>query len=200
MKKGIIFAVISAFLLLLTSVSQAESPANGIKLAIEKVRGICSTELGKTPDVQLDEKLRTIIYPLFDFEEMSKRSLGANWTKATPEEQKEFVSLFSDLLAKTYLKRIKRNAASSKIDQLTESIEGDKALVKSTVVVDDSEVAIDYRLFQKANDWKIYDVVIENVGLVSNYRSEFGATVRKDGMSGLIQQLKTKKSDQEKTK
>ncbi len=200
MKNKIVILLIAIFTFLGTISAKAEGPANGIRTAIEKIRDICIAKMDKIPDEELDSELSKIIHPLFDFEDMSKRSLGQNWNKATVEEQREFVELFSGLLARTYLKRIKRNAKSSKIDKITETIEDNKAFVRSTVDVDEEDTSIDYRLSLQGTEWKIYDVVIENVGLVSNYRNEFGGIVRKDGMQGLIAQLKTKRDEQAKAK
>lgn len=196
MKNKVLIILIAIFVSFGPTQSKADGPSTAIRTAIETIREICIVKMDKVPAEELDVELSKLIHPLFDFEEMSKRSLGPNWNKASAEEQREFVELFSGLLARTYLKRIKRNARSSKIDKMTETIDADKALVRSTVDVDEDDIAIDYRLALEGNDWKIYDVVIENVGLVSNYRSEFGGIIRKSGMTGLIQQLQTKKDEQ----
>lgn len=180
------------------SVAGAEAPGGpgaGIRGAIEQVQLIVTSEKSKISDEALDAKLKLIIEPMFNFEEMSQRSLGAYWSKATPAEQKEFVQLFSDLLARTYLKRIKRNAEDSQITQLNETLEGDKANVRSVVRSAGEDVKVDYRLIHESSGWKIYDVIIENVGLVSNYRNEFPAIVRKDGFTGLIKRLREKVAD-----
>ncbi len=168
-------------------------PSERIKSVIEDVKTTVTSDRGKISEEALDEKLKLIILPMFNFEEMSRRSLGAYWSKGTPEEQKEFVTLFSDLLASTYLKRIKRNAEDSKITQITDRIDGEKAMVKSTVLALGEEVGIDYRLILQDGGWRIYDVVIENVGLVSNYRNEFPAIIREQGFKGLNQKLRDKK-------
>lgn len=200
MKNKILVIVIAMLTFFGPAQVRADSPSYGIRTAIETIREICIVKMDKVPDEELDAELSKLIHPLFDFEEMSKRSLGTNWNKASVSEQREFVELFSGLLARTYLKRIKRNARSSKIDKMTETIEDNKAFVKSTVAVDEEDTSIDYRLYLQGNEWKIYDVVIENVGLVSNYRNEFGGIIRKDGMTGLIEQLKIKRNEQLKPK
>ena len=167
-------------------------PAVMIKDAIEQIRDVVKKEEGKTDADTLDQKLRGILMPVFDFGEMSRRSLGSHWGKAKPEEQQEFVKLFSDLLAYTYLKRIRRNATTSEIKEITDTITGDKAFVKSVVVAEGDPVSIDYRLMQENGGWRIYDVVIENIGLVSNYRDEFNGIIRKEGMPGLLTKLREK--------
>lgn len=194
-------AVIAALLCTLIGMSgdsfAEDGPAAQVKNTIEQVRDVVGKEDGKTAPAVLDEKLKGIVFPMFDFAEMSRRSLGANWNKATPDQQKEFVSLFSDLLAVTYLKRIKSNAASSEIKEISDTIEGEKAMVKSVLIADGESISIDYRLLNEQGKWRIYDVLIEHVGLVSNYRNEFAELVRKDGFPGLIQRLKDKKAKRE---
>ncbi|MBP9837178.1 MAG: ABC transporter substrate-binding protein [Proteobacteria bacterium] len=181
------------FLLLNVVVAQAsDSPAADIKGVIEQVRKEIEASKANPDAVAVDDKLKRIIIPMFDFAEMSKRSLGSNWPKISETEQKEFVVLFSDLLSSTYLKRIKSGVQASNIKSMTDSIEGEKALVKSIVALDGDDFSMDYRLINQSGAWKIYDVVIENVGLVGNYRSEFSDIIKKDGFPGLMQKLKNK--------
>jgi phospholipid transport system substrate-binding protein len=186
--------------LFVRTASAADAPSRNIKLVFDQVRLIVTSDKDHVPDEETDRKLKEIIVPLFDFEEMSRRSLGAFWNKATADEKKQFVDLFSDLLARTYLKRIKRNSESSNITKMTDEIEGDKAMVRSTVMTDGEEISLDYRMMSEAGTWKIYDVVIENVGLVSNYRNEFPAIIRKEGFSGLIARLREKNAQAEADK
>ena len=125
---------------------------------------------------------------------MSKLCLGQNWKAGTPEQQKEFVDLFSDLLARTYLRRIRENAGASKLTLLGESKPGEgRSLVKTKVEYNGDIVAIDYRLQFVEGKWRIYDVVIENIGLVSNYRSEFAGIIHNEKFDGLLVRLRDKK-------
>jgi phospholipid transport system substrate-binding protein len=134
-------------------------------------------------------KMREIIGPLFDFDEMSQRSLGSNWAAATPEQQKEFVHLFSELLASTYLKRLE-NIEPGMVIMVSDQIKGEKALVRTKVDYKGDKFPLDYKMVQKGGSWRVYDVVIENIGLVTNYRTEFSGIVRKDKMTGLIEKLR----------
>ncbi len=172
----------------------ATTPAGeAIMSTVSKVRSTVSEQQGKLSSDQLDEKLKAIIYPVFNFEEMSMRSLGPYWNQATPEEKKEFVALFSDLLARNYLRKIRENVTKSKVNLVSDSQTGPTAMVRTTVASDDQTVAIDYRLREGAETWRVYDVVIENIGLVSNYRGEFGGIIKKDGFQGLLRRLREKK-------
>jgi phospholipid transport system substrate-binding protein len=139
------------------------------------------------------EKLREIINPHFDFNDMAKRSLGAHWESCSEEERSEFVSVFSNLLARTYLERI---------DTVTENIVGfadekitpPKALVKTVINHRGDSFPIDYKLANNDGKWRVYDVVIENIGLVANYRNEFAGIIRKEKFVGLMDKLKSKSS------
>lgn len=137
------------------------------------------------------EKMREIIQPRFDFDEMAKRSLGPNWQTATPEQRDEFVKVFSDLLASTYLNKIetvKKNMVS--ID--SENVEFPKSVVKTTVKHKGDTFPIDYKLLNTRGSWRVYDVVIENIGLVANYRNEFAGIIRKEKFTGLLERLREK--------
>ena len=180
--------------LFLARVSLADSNAREtIKNTVENLRTTVSTQEKTLSPPELEGKLREIIGPIFDFEEMSKLCLAKNWKTATAEQQKEFVSLFGELLARTYLRKIRENVGQSSFTVLGESELGvKKALVKTHVIYNGDEAAIDYRLREQGGKWRIYDVVIENIGLVSNYRNEFGAIIKKENIDGLLVRLRDK--------
>ena len=137
------------------------------------------------------EKMREIIQPRFDFDEMAKRSLGSNWQVATPDQQSEFVKVFSDLLASTYLNKIE----TVKKDQVSidsENVDFPKSVVKTTVKHKGDTFPIDYKLLNTSGSWRVYDVVIENIGLVANYRNEFAGIIRKEKFAGLLERLREK--------
>lgn len=170
---------------------QTES-AELVERTVAKVQKVVEEKSGNTPPEKLDTILKDLITPVFDFEEMSKRCLGTNWKTASPDQQKEFQKLFSNLLAKNYIKQIREKAKGSKFKILGAQEASEKATVQTMVTTDAGDLKIDYRLYNKPGNWKIYDVIIENIGLVSNYRSEFSDIVSKEGVSGLIEKLRNK--------
>lgn len=186
----IITAVFASIIFNSNSLIAESNAENTIQKIVNEVKESVSSHEGS--DEELDKKLLKIIKPVFDFREMSRRSLGSNWRNATPEEQNEFTELFSDLLSKNYLKQIRDNARTSDFKVTSSKEEGIRAFVQTVVKTPKEEIKIDYRLYNRNKAWKVYDVVIENIGLVSNYRSEFANIVNKDGMKGLISQLKEK--------
>lgn len=138
-------------------------------------------------------KLRELINPKFNFAEMSKRSLGPSWNDITPDQQYEFTTVFSDLLARTYLSKIE-TVKSGMVSVDSESVELPKALVKTTVTSKGDTFPIDYKLIFQDGRWQVYDVIIENIGLVANYRNEFSGIIRKDKFTGLMDRLRQKAS------
>lgn len=166
-------------------------PKEKVKNTIDEIIKIVDSNSGAEKTSQRREKLRELINPVFDFEEMAKRSLGNNWKAATPEEQQEFTKVFSDLLAKTYLSKIE-TVKPGMVNVNSESVEQGRALVKTSVSHKGDTFPLDYKLQNESGSWKVYDVIIENIGLVANYRNEFAGIVRKDKISGLIQRLKDK--------
>lgn len=171
--------------------TNANSPIQEVQLTVNDIVKAVADYPGETKVKERRAKLREIIAPKFDFEEMSRRSLGSNWNEVSPEEQNEFVKVFSELLAKTYLNRIE-NVRSDMVKVDSEMIRDIQAIVKTTVVDKGSSFPIDYKLLKKETGWRVYDVVIENIGLVANYRNEFAGIIRKDKFPGLMKRLKEK--------
>lgn len=137
-------------------------------------------------------QLRRIVDGRFDFDEMAKRSLALHWNKRTPEEKKEFVSLYTDLLENTYIKKIERYE-DEKVVYAGEKTEGAYASVKTGIITGkEVEIPIEYRLFMKDGKWEVYDVVIEGVSLVNNYRNQFNNIIRANSYEELIKRLKSK--------
>ncbi len=189
----IIFAIIGVSIFNLAQVTFAKADARStVKETVDEVQRVVRVAKPDATADEIDQALRKVIAPIFDFDEMSKRCLGVNWKEATPSEQKTFTELFSELLAKNYLKQIRLTAAKSNYEIIHANEDSAKGVVQTKVNNDKGTLKVDYRLYNKGNGWKVYDVIIENIGLVSNYRSEFSEIVQKDKMKGLIEQLKAK--------
>lgn len=173
------------------AVGAEETPGAIITNTIKSLQDTVTADEGK-PAQQVDNDLRAVLKPVFDFTEMARSSLGSNWNKGTAEQQQEFVDLFSEQLARTYLKRIKENVKEADFKLTHESTGGERGMVKTTVIDKGDRIKIDYRVVKKEGSWKVYDVIIEEVGLVTNFRNEFGAIVRKEGFEGLLRRLREK--------
>lgn len=138
------------------------------------------------------EKIWGVLDTVFDFEALSMRALGRNWNSMKGEEQQEFVRLFRTLLGQVYLDRIMAYSNEKVLFVKETMLSGDNAEVQSRVISGGKEIPMDYRMQQKANEWKVYDVVIEGVSLVQNYRSQFNQFLSKKTVKELIDSLKIK--------
>ncbi len=198
MKKYLLIVLVAVFSFVSIALSETDTPQTLVEKTIDSVRRTIKTDQGNIPEEELDEKLKSIVFPVFDFDEMSRRSLGKNWKKGDAEQQKEFITIFSELLSDTYINKIKDTVTKSAIDVVSEEIRGNKSVVKTAAKLEGEKVAIDYRFRLKEDAWQVYDVVIENIGLVSNYRNEFSGIIRKEGFDGLLKLLR-KKRDKKST-
>ena len=169
-------------------------PQEVIKSTIDSVVKIVEELPGDTNLKSRRGKIKTLLEPRFDFAEMAKRSLGANWSTISTEQQKQFVDAFSKLLSDTYVARIE-NVKRDMVKVKNESVDGDKAIVKTSVLNKGDTFPIDYRLMDKGGAWLVYDVVIENIGLVANYRNEFAGIMRREKFDGLMAKISAKTKD-----
>lgn len=147
---------------------------------------------GEAATRQRREILRKVIYEQFSFEKMSQLCLGRHWRDRSDGEKKDFVELFGNLLEDTYISKIE-GYTNEKIEYLKEVITDKRAQVNTKIITEKIEIPIDYRLYQeKDGSWKVYDLVIEGVSLVANYRSQFDEILQRDNYEKLIEELKKK--------
>ena len=146
-----------------------------------------------TESGQRRAEIRQAAVELFDFDEMSRRLLGQRWTDATPEEQRDFVVLFTDLLERAYLNTI-GNYRLATITFQGETISGSYAQVQSRMAADKSEVAIEYRLVENEGRWAVYDVAVDGVSLISNYRSQFTSILKRMSFAQMLDRLRNREA------
>ena len=171
----------------------------GEPLEVIKVSADRAIQILKDPRLQANEKkkerierLKEIANPLFDFEEMARRSLGPHWRRRSPQEQKEFVKLFRDFIEKTYSNNVDLYAGEQ-IVMGKEIIDNDYAQVDSSFVnPKGEEFSVVFRLRRTDGKWKVYDAVVENISIVNNYRSQFDRVISKSSFEELIRLLKEK--------
>ena len=186
-------------LLALAEFGIASTLLAGEPLEVVKVSADRAIQILKDPQLQAKEKkkerierLKEIVNPLFDYDEMARRSLGPHWRRRSPQEQKEFVKLFRDFLEKIYSDRVDLYAGE-KVVYGRETVEDDYAQVESTLVnPKGEEVSVVYRLRRNSGKWKVYDAVVENISIVNNYRSQFDRVISKSSFQELIRLLKEK--------
>ena len=176
------------------SKATAGEPTVQVKETVDAVIKILNNKELKKPE-NLNERRKTVretVEKRFDFEEMAKRSLALHWKNRTPQEQKEFTSLFSDLLEDTYIKKIERYE-DEKVDYTDEKTDGPYATVRTKIITTkEIEIPVDYKIFKKDQKWEVYDIVIEGVSLVNNYRTQFNQIIRSGSYEDLLNKLKKK--------
>ena len=177
--------------------------------ATEAVRSTINEVIRILKDVELKKAgraeerrllLEKVIGGRFNYEEMSRRALGAQWNKLSDKERQEFVDLFKGLLSGTYADKIE-GYSGEQVHYLNERLEADYAEVRTRVASDKTEIPLDYRLLNKSGDWRVYDVVVDGVSLVNNYRSQFTKIIRESSYADLLEKLREKskkKSEQPK--
>ena len=137
------------------------------------------------------ERVSAQIRPKFDFPTMAQGVLATYWKRASAEERKRFTGMFRELLEATYRDRIEAYT-DERVEFVGEEVRGKRAVVKTLVVTKDVEIPIEYKLFEKSGNWKAYDVVIEGVSMVRNYRDSYREIVKKEGMKGLLERMEKK--------
>jgi phospholipid transport system substrate-binding protein len=197
MKKILIILLI---LLFTSSIAfSALSPKEQIKKTVDNIISILKDPKykGEKNSHQRRTALRNEIGKVLDFEEMAKRSLGVYWKERTPQEKKEFVDLYKDLLIRSYSGKIE-SYTDEEIIYTDERIENGKyAEVKTKIITKDKkEIPIDYKLYFNGKEWKVYDLVIEGVSLVSNYRSQFNKIIRNHSYQDLVKRMKIKQAEE----
>ena len=147
------------------------------------------------------EKLWEIIRKVFDFEGITVLAVGQNWKLFSPEQKKVFIDLFTTRLGNSYLNKIQGSFNNEKVEFLgEEALSPAKYLVKTKIIREVDSIAVDYRVRPIDGAWRIYDVLVEGVSLVANYRSQFDGILRKDSPAVLIERVRSQNIAQEKEK
>ena len=136
--------------------------------------------------------VRQIADEIFDFEETARRAMAQHWRSLTPPQRKEFVDVFSDLLERAYMSKIELYGGE-RIQYTGERVEGDFASVTTRLVTKKGvEVPIDYRMLKRGDQWRVYDVSIEGVSLVANYRTQFNNVIRTSSYDELLRRMRSR--------
>jgi phospholipid transport system substrate-binding protein len=177
--------------------AQAGPPTDQLKGGIDRVLVILQDPALKDPG-KADErrqKIRAVANEVFDWQETGKRALARHWQGRSPQEREEFSKLFADLLERSYVGKIEAYSGE-KILYGEETLDGDQATVRTKLQTKSgTQVPIDYHMQKVEERWRVYDVKIENVGLVANYRSQFNRIIQQSGYPDLLQRLKTKQEE-----
>ena len=184
-------------LLLAGREATAGAPTDQLRAQVDRVLKLLDDAALKAPDKAKERRtaVRKVADEIFDFGETAKRSLGRHWAARTHEERDEFVKLFGDLLERSYISKIELYGGE-KIQYVGDKIEGDTAIVQSKLLTKTgSEVPIEYRMLKKGERWLVYDVVIEGVSLVANYRTQFNKIIQTSSFQDLVKKMKTRQEE-----
>ncbi|HLE43581.1 MAG TPA: ABC transporter substrate-binding protein [Methylomirabilota bacterium] len=170
----------------------------------EQLRGATDRVLKLLQDPELKQPARTeerrkqiraVANEIFDWQETGKRALARHWQGRTPQQRQEFSQLFADLIERSYVGKLELYSGE-RIVYAGDAVEGDQATVRTKLITKSTtEIPIDYRMLKEGDRWRVYDVVIESVSLVGNYRSQFNRIVQQSGFDELMKKLKSKQDE-----
>jgi phospholipid transport system substrate-binding protein len=192
------FVLLTCSVIFGSSGQPAESPTEVVRTTITQVIRILEDKTLKDPAKLIPRRnmLEKVISSHFDYTEMSKRALAAHWAPLTAGERAEFVELFKSFLSDRYAERIE-SYSGEQVSYLSERIQEDYAEVRTELRSSKAAVPMDYRLHRKDGTWHTYDVVVDGVSLVKNYRSQFEKIIRSSSYHELVKQLRDRTIDGE---
>ena len=191
MIKRLVF--IAFYMLVLVGSAIAQPAPVSPKVEVQTTVDAILEQLRTTPEntIQRRETISGLIRQQFDFEMMSQGALGRSWQTADEDQRQTFIQLFTGLLEETYLGRIQAYTNEA-ISYGEEEVRQNRAVVDTVIHTASADIPISYKLFLQNNDWQVYDVIIEKVSLIRNYRSSYAAILRSKGMDGLLEEMKQK--------
>ena len=196
----IMICMVMFFSIQTTGYAEVLSPRAALQGPIDEIMKVLNDPDYKTPDQRADQrnKIWEIANPMFDFTEISRRSVGKPWLKFSEQEKIRFTEVFSKFFGATYIDKLQGEYNNEKINIGKELIKGDRALVQTKLLRESTAVALDFRLKQSDGQWKIYDVLVENgVSLVKNYRVQFSSALQKESPAQLIEKLEKRLAEQQ---
>jgi phospholipid transport system substrate-binding protein len=170
----------------------AGSPTDQLRDGVDRVFKILRDPqmAGDTNAVQRREAILAAAATIFDFGEMAKRALGQHWTARTPAERTQFVGLFTELMQHSYIAKVDQHGGAKMVYR-GETVDGDHAAVRTTIPFSSgSEMPLEYRMHNSDARWQVYDVRIDGISLVSNYRAQFNKVIRLESYETLVAKLK----------
>jgi phospholipid transport system substrate-binding protein len=177
--------------------ARAGAPTDQLRTQIERTVKILEDPALKREGKQRERRsaVRQVANETFDFSETAKRSLARHWAARTPAEREEFVQLFADLLERSYISKIELYGGEQ-IRFVGESVESDGAVVRTRLLTKQgTEIPIDYRMLARGDKWLVYDVLIEGVSLIANYRTQFNKIITTSSYQELVKKMKVKQDE-----
>ena len=175
--------------------ASAGAPTDQLRTQVDRVLKLLDDPALKEKPKDRRAAVRKVAEDIFDFGETARRSLGRHWADRTEAERDEFVKLFGDLLERSYISKIEVYGGE-KINYVSDKIDGDQASVMSKLLTKTgTDVPIEYRMLKKGDRWLVYDVIIEGVSLVSNYRTQFNKIIQTSSYAELVKKMKSRQEE-----
>jgi phospholipid transport system substrate-binding protein len=192
--------LLSAIWLGSIGMASAGEPTEVIRQTTDQVSKILEDPglQGPAKQAERQARLHQIAEQVFDWQAMAQRALAVHWRGRTPQQRQEFVGLFRDLVERTYMNRLEAATQEKQdIQYVGEQVDGSRAAVKTNVVTKrNQQVPIEYRLQKTDGRWKVYDVLVEGISLVNNYRSQFNQIISSSSYDALVQKMKSRQEDE----
>ena len=192
----VVWTLISLFTLCSVRGAWAGPPTDHLREGVDRVDKIL-----KDPDLAGDKRagerraaISTAANMIFDFAETAKRALGQHWAQRTPAEREEFVRLFTQLFQRTYVSKV--DQFNSEMTFRDETVDGDHAVVRTTLLLGKGgEMSLDYLMHHPGNRWQVYDLNIDGISLVANYRAQFNKIIRTSSYEALVTTLRSRQAE-----
>ena len=193
-KRFILVPLFFLMTLVIAGPSMAGGPTEDVRDTTDKLIAIVSDPAMKTSDMASERarRIRAAVDERFDWREMSKRTLARHWKKRSDREKENFVDLFGKLLERTYLDKVE-GYSGEKVLYVGEKVDGKYGIVLVKIVTEkDTEILVKYKLKNKDSEWLVYDISIQGVSLVNNYRKQFKSIMTRSSYEDLVKKLKKK--------
>lgn len=196
-RRSVLLALLGVIPFMAVRSASAATPMEGLRAQIDRMIETVEDPELKTKARARDRRaaIRKIASGIFDVSETAKRSLGRHWQARTPAEREEFTRLFGDLLERSYVSKIELYRGE-RITYAGQTVDGDQAVVRTRIITKQgTEIPVDYRMFKRDARWQAYDVVIEGVSLIANYRTQFNTIIQSSSYEALVKTIKAKREE-----
>jgi phospholipid transport system substrate-binding protein len=192
--KRVICILTVGVVLLASTYAAAATPLQTVENRVHQLLSVLKDRSlsGKVGEEKKKAEIRSISNSLFDFTELSRFTLGAGWRRFDPQQRKRFVDLYRELLESVYMSRLLEYKDQKVIFKREVNLSDTRREVQTAIVTDNGDIPMNYRMIQKDGVWKVYDVIIENVSLAGNYRSQFRSILSQDTPDQLLSILSKK--------
>ena len=195
--RTLIVALVLSFALASASGAAAGPPTDQLREGIDRIFKILGDPemSGDAKAAQRKAAVSRIAGELFDFTEMSKRTLGRHWEERTPGERQEFARLFTELIQRSYFSKVDEHGSEKTVFR-NETVDGDHAVVRTTLLLArGAKMPLDYSMHKPTERWRVYDLSIDGISLMANYRSQFNRIIRGTSYADLVTRLKSHQAD-----